>query len=108
MQLALYQRYYCRVARGWALVVKVMGLERQLGLMAPAVHLFNQEHTVSMVKRRHMAADMDLMPHVLAALTVLHQDLELEVLALDRAASGKQDLELAVLDSVKALLLAQA
>ena len=79
-----------------------MGLERQLGLMAPAVHPFNQEHTVSMVKRRHMAADMDLMPHVLAALTVLHQDLELEVLALDRAASGKQDLEQAVLALDKA------
>ena len=37
-----------------------------------------------------------------------NQDLEPAVLALDRLALAKQDLELAVLDSVKALLLAQA
>ena len=115
MQLALYQRFYCRVARGWARAVKVVDLEHQLGLMVPTVHLSNLEHTVSMgnnmanmVKRPLML--VDLMPLVPAGHMVLPQDLD--KMALDRAASVKpaldrQDLELAVLVSDQAALVKQ-
>ena len=115
MQLALYQRFYCRVARGWARAVKVVDLEHQLGLMVPTVHLSNLEHTVSMgnnmanmVKRPLML--VDLMPLVPAGHMVLPQDLD--KVALDRAASVKpaldrQDLELAVLVSDQAALVKQ-
>ena len=107
MQLALYQRFYCRVARGWARAVKVVDLEHQLGLMAPTVHLSNQEYMgnnmANMVKRPLMLAD--LMPLVLAGHTVLPQDLELAALDLDQAALVKQALELAVLVSDQAALV---
>ena len=105
MQLALYQRFYCRVARGWARAVKVVDFEHQLGLMVPTVHLSNLEHTVSMgnnmanmVKRPLML--VDLMPLVPAGHMVLPQD-------LDKVALDRQDLELAVLVSDQAALVKQ-
>ncbi len=63
MQLALYQRFYCRVARGWAWVVKVMVMEHLRARMAPDVPPFRQLLTVNMdnmVKQLPMAALMDM------------------------------------------------
>jgi len=70
LQLALYQRFYCRVARGSAWVVTVTVTERQAALTALDVLPFRRPHTVNMVKRPLMAVVMEWIPHVPVAHTV--------------------------------------
>jgi hypothetical protein len=110
LQLALYQRFYCRVARGSVWAVTVTDTERQAALMALVVRPFRRPLTVNMAKQRHMAVDTDMTPDVPAALMVSVKLMEPDmaqaasvkrVLVMVRAASVKPVQVMAQVASVK-------
>jgi hypothetical protein len=101
LQLALYQRFYCRVARGSVWAVTVTDTERQAALMALVVRPFRRPLTVNMAKQRHMAVDTDMTPDVPAALMV---SVKAMVLVTAQAASVKLALDMAQVASVKLAL----